>query len=144
MLKPKEKLMEKFWVALTGVAVRDNCVLLLEDMNTRGMWMLPGGRVDKGEDRETAFSRELREELGVTEFKTLAVVDYHLWYTKNRKIPMCSIVNLIDIGDAEIRISEEHAQYRWVPIEELDDYEFHWDKLKEFIRKAYKINENYE
>lgn len=34
----------------------------------RGLWSLPGGRLEPGEDAETCAIRELKEELGLTVF----------------------------------------------------------------------------
>ena len=143
-LTEKEKLMEKFWVALTAVIIKEDKCLLLEDSNHHGIWMLPGGRVDKGENAETALKRELKEELGLEQCTKLATIDYHIWYTPKRKLAMCSIINLVKIADVEIKLSDEHSSFKWVAVDELDNYQFNWEEIKRIIRLGFKMNKQYE
>ena len=115
--------------------------MILESIDVAGGWMLPGGRADIGEDGETAFKREMKEELGINSFQILDIVDYKLWYTPNRHVPVCTIVNLVDIGTAEIKLSEEHSSFQWVSLENLHNYHFRWDKAAEIIRKGFELNQ---
>lgn len=47
--------------------VADGQVLLVQRARapSQGLWTLPGGRLEPGEDAKTAAARELREELGL-------------------------------------------------------------------------------
>jgi hypothetical protein len=81
--------------------------------------------------------RDLLILLNIEKFERLAVVDYSMGYSSRRRLPICTIVNLVNIGDAEIKISEEHLQYKWVSVDELENYKFRWERAIEWIRKGF-------
>lgn len=61
-----------------GVVFYQNRVLLLR--KKRGYWVLPKGRIEAGEDLETAALREVREESGVRADIIKYVGDIHYTY----------------------------------------------------------------
>ncbi len=54
--------------SVTGVAIRDNCVLLARHTygGGKGKWIVPGGYLEGGELPTSALCREFQEETGVT------------------------------------------------------------------------------
>jgi 8-oxo-dGTP diphosphatase len=79
-----------------------------------GLWQLPGGGVDRGEHLDTAVRRECREELGVeVAVDGLAGLHYHGDSATYVAIFRCRILS------GSIRLSHEHAAWRWAPPEEL-------------------------
>lgn len=55
-------------IRLAGCAIRDDqgrLLLLHRNTPQRRHWEMPGGKIEPGEDAETAAIRELREEIGV-------------------------------------------------------------------------------
>lgn len=51
-------------IAVRGIVVDENEKIGMLFSQTRGYFSLPGGGVDKGEELEKAFEREVKEELG--------------------------------------------------------------------------------
>ena len=116
---------EKLWVSQKAILIRNGKILILRIVSQSGSWDLPGGRIDIGEKWEESFRRELKEELGIDNFKIIGVVDYGTWYTLKGH-PVCGIVNMIESKEKNITISKEHTEARWITIDELDDLEFTW------------------
>jgi 8-oxo-dGTP diphosphatase len=94
--------------------------------NFAGCWEWPGGKVDPGEEFGSALVREAKEEtsldiqitgfIGATCFEMAAV---HV-------VSICMSAQAIG---GEIRLSQEHDQFAWVPLRE-----FHTWQLPEHLR----------
>jgi 8-oxo-dGTP diphosphatase len=88
-----------------------------------GAWECVTGRVDQGEDFETALRREVREELG----RTFAVeVDFIIGTSHFYRGPETAdhellgvIYHCSPVGTTSIELSVEHSRYRWVPANEV-------------------------
>jgi 8-oxo-dGTP diphosphatase len=130
---------EKFTISQVAVLIREGKCLILEFSDELGYWGLPGGRVDKGELGEEAFRREMKEEIGLSKFEIIAVVDYDIWHTRTGK-PVCGIASLIKNETDKIKLSEEHNQMRWVTKEELSNYKFLWPNAKRMLEKGFEYN----
>jgi 8-oxo-dGTP pyrophosphatase MutT (NUDIX family) len=62
-------------ISAGGVVVKDGSVLLLKKY--RGDWVLPKGRIERGESKEAAAVREVNEESGVN-----AVIRKYIGFAK--------------------------------------------------------------
>ncbi len=103
-------------IAVKGIIVREGTLLALySDEKGQRFWDLPGGRLEFGEDMETAMIREGREELGCT-LEPMRLLD--TWdVMKNDTWQISGVFYLCRLaGDASIVLSEEHTGYTWLPI----------------------------
>lgn len=82
-----------------------------------GKWCLPGGTLENDENPKSGIIRELKEETGIV------VDDVKLW--KNWKYSDNSTTSIYEIEldrEPNIKISREHAQYKWLSIDDLPKY----------------------
>lgn len=115
-----------FSLAVKAVALdsQKRCLLIrrsARNRNFEGKWEWPGGKVDSGETFAMAVLREAREETsleveitslaGATEFEMPAV---HV-------ILICLEVRVLR---GEIKLSEEHDAFEWVPLSDFPRYAF--------------------
>jgi 8-oxo-dGTP diphosphatase len=109
---------------VAAVIRRDDGRLLitqrLADDTLGGYWEFPGGKVDPGEDLQTALRRELVEELGV-QAEIGAEIHSIVHSYPDRDVRLYFFEAHIVSGEPQ---KLEVADLRWVTLDELMDYQF--------------------
>jgi len=84
-----------------------------------------GGRINPSETYAEGLKREVAEETGITDFEPLYPVHVGEWWPviKGQKRHIVAIFTVCKVASSEIRLSEEHDDYRWISPEESDDYD---------------------
>lgn len=105
-------------LSIKGVVIHDGCVLLLR--NERDEWDLPGGRPDPDEDHRVALVREVREEAGLA-VEAGALLGEHLFEVLPQRFVRIVAYACRLQGDAEVALSHEHREARWVALADLGE-----------------------
>ena len=84
--------------------------LIIEANKRPDVWALPGGRINNNENVQESFRREIKEELGVNNFKILGMVDFETWRAKSG-FAVCAAAYLIESED-KIKLSDEHTRVK--------------------------------
>ena len=121
-------------IVLTGI-LKDNDLLLIVKRNETdelypGAWEFPGGHLENGETLKDGLKRELKEEIGFTdEFDPIITHYYDEVKEKNgvlvHDLEIDFIIN-VDKSKMDVKLSNEHCDYKWVT--KNSDY------LDEFIK----------
>lgn len=133
-------------VHVAGICIDGNSVLVVKRSAFRrlypNLWECGGGQVKEGENFEDAIKRQLYEELGVIVepimlFGTYEILTPHL---NQLKIPGLKFVCKIKsyVNGVSPAISNEHSEWRWQLLDNLDELEF-IPGLKEEILEAYNL-----
>lgn len=84
-----------------------------------GLWQMVTGKVKKAERAFEAATREIAEETGLRPQKFWAAPNVNSFYSKKDDcISMIPVFAALVKQDAEVKISGEHSEYRWVPPDE--------------------------
>lgn len=122
----------KTQIVLTGI-LRDKDLFLIVKRNENdnlypGAWEFPGGHLEDGETIKKGLKRELLEEIGFTnEFNPIITHYYDEIKSKNGELiynlEIDFIIN-VDRSNLEIKLSNEHSEYKWVTKDSkcLDDF----------------------
>ncbi|MDO8470909.1 MAG: NUDIX domain-containing protein [bacterium] len=115
---------QSFFVGLKAFLGKDGNLLILQDHE--GFWELPGGKIKKSEDVESAFRREVAEELGSqVEFSVQGIL--HSWIRKPHpdKDFVLFLVGLkCTYERGEIILSKEHKNFKWIDESDIDGLQF--------------------
>jgi len=107
-----------------AVIMKDSKVLLLQrpkDDFMGGIFELPSGKVEKGEDLGTALHREVEEETGLKIKEITKYLDHFDYESKSgKKTRQFSFVVVIE-EPFEIKL-EEHNSYVWTSEDKLQEY----------------------
>jgi 8-oxo-dGTP diphosphatase len=123
--------------AAKAFIIEDSKLLLLKrrpnDPHKPGAWDVPGGRLELGEDPFQGLQREVREEttLGINIVMPVSV--HHFIREDGQKITLT--IYLCELASGEVKLSEEHTEYKWIPIEDAPNqlskfFEPTFDNLK--------------
>lgn len=121
-------------ITVKAIIYRNDSVLLVQDH--KGKWEMPGGKVDFNEHPEDTIRRELQEELG---FINIVVGDIINAWTfsvtaEGNEYQFIVIVYEIASDDIEVKKSDEHVCYEWVPVGKIDALNMR-DGYKQSIHK---------
>jgi 8-oxo-dGTP diphosphatase len=127
-------------IALKGIIVREDKILIakraLTDKIGAGNWEVIGGKLEFGEDTETCLKREVREEVNL-EIDIEGII-YAKNVLINEETQMFLVVYLCRYKDGEVKLSDEHTDFKWVNKEELKTI------ISPEIRKDFEDNEVFE
>ncbi|CDZ79224.1 8-oxo-dGTP diphosphatase [Legionella massiliensis] len=86
-----------------------------------GMWEFPGGKLEEGELPAAALIREIKEEVGldILDYCFLTTI-FHDYVTKTVDL----LIFRVDRFQGEAYCRESQSDLRWIPVDELNSYEF--------------------
>jgi ADP-ribose pyrophosphatase YjhB (NUDIX family) len=105
-----------------AIVVKDGALLMVQRGKDpgRGLWTVPGGRLEHGELIADAVAREVREETGL-EVEVLGLLGVFELPGDTHYVILDHIAALT--GDDEPVAGDDAAAVRWVPFGEIDDLE---------------------
>ena len=112
---------------------QEKAVLILKHKTNK--WLLPGGKIQKGESWIEALKREIKEETGITEFEIKKILDIDSWVEDETGYYIVTFLAKILKVD-KITLSDEHIDYAWIKLSNLDNYDFWHENIKKRIEKA--------
>lgn len=113
--------MDNFRISVKSFIINKNNELLLikrrsNDVHKPGIWEIPGGRLEVGEDPFIGLKRETKEETGLDIEILNPLVVKHFNRDDGQKITI--IVFYCRPLTTSISLSEEHTDYVWTPVKE--------------------------
>ena len=84
-----------------------------------------GGRINPSETYAEGLKREVAEETGITDFEPLYPVHVGEWWPviKGQKRHIVAIFTVCKTRTSEVRLSEEHDDFRWISPDETGQYD---------------------
>lgn len=112
--------------------------LLVLERTRSYTWCLPGGRLDKNEEWDIAFIRELEEELGF-ECKQPRPFAVHI-LTDPYQTKYCVYFTVMSHDISALKLSDEHTSYRWIDQKEARELDFEDQKVREVVLEFFERN----
>ncbi|MBR9692147.1 NUDIX hydrolase [Candidatus Woesearchaeota archaeon] len=127
--------MVDFRIAAKSFVMNDGKLLVLKrrpnDVQKPSIWEIPGGRLEPGEDPIEGIKRETKEETGLDIEVHHPINIRH--FERDDKQTITMLIFLCKAKDTNVKLSEEHTDFEWVPIENCKE------KLTDFFHKEVDI-----
>ncbi|MBR9701678.1 NUDIX domain-containing protein [Candidatus Pacearchaeota archaeon] len=131
----KPMIIVNFSVAAKAFIVKGDELFIIkrakDDVQSPGMWEIPGGRLDLGEDPILGLMREVREETGMYIEVIYPMSVRHFTRKDGQVITM--VIFLCKPKGGDLKISEEHANFKWSKLKRCKE------QLNAFFHKELKI-----
>jgi 8-oxo-dGTP diphosphatase len=124
-----------FLVTLKAIIVEEGKLLVLENTaetwGRKSQWELPGGLLEIGEGLAAGLSREVEEETGLEISVGSIVAAWDYWerdfeFADGRVVDawMVGVAFVCQVVAGEVKLSDEHSQFKWASKEELEKLDF--------------------
>jgi len=90
----------------------------------KGLWDVPGGRVEEGDNLYQAIEREIKEESNLSLDKVILTLGSSKFLGKRKDKPTFIRNFFLCTAKGVIKLSDEHSEFAWIKVGELKDYEF--------------------
>jgi 8-oxo-dGTP diphosphatase len=104
-------------LAVNAYLINGNKFLLLKRKKAPRIWVPPGGRLNVNEDPLMGLRREIREE---TCLEIEIICPANTWFGRWQNSWLLSIDYLVKWKSGTVLLSDEHSDYDWVSLEELE------------------------
>ena len=117
--------MNTIYPAIKAIILKDGKVLIMKrsmkEDHAQGSWDIPGGKIDFGENPIDCLNREVMEESGL-EVEIIKLM--RVWsFLKNPQTQIIGITMLCKYKSGEVKLSEEHTDFKWIEPKEINDYD---------------------
>ena len=140
-----------FFISKCVLINEENKFLILKrtdykNNNTGDLWDIPGGSVDLDEEVNLAVRREVKEELQV-ELNEASVfhIDSGKGMPSGKEVESSQFVFVLFVSKhfnlgSGIKLSDEHSEYKWISVNEIDNYQFYLrnnriDAIKKYLKR---------
>ena len=133
----KDMIEVNFRIAVKAFVVQKGKLFVIKrvenDVQSPGIWELPGGRLELGEDPYIGLIREIKEETGlyIRPINPLSVRHFE----RNDGQIITMLIFLCRVSGGDVGLSEEHSSFDWIPIDICKE------KLNPFFHKEVEIFE---
>jgi 8-oxo-dGTP diphosphatase len=115
--------MQQFFIGVKAIIEHDGKILLIKRSDKykgiSGIWDIPGGRLEFGEEPEDGLRREVMEETGIKLTGINRILDASTVYNDDEK-HIVRITYLCTAEVKEMKLSNEHTEFIWVDPKKID------------------------
>ena len=127
-------------IGVGAIIMNRNKMLIVKRANepAKGLWSVPGGVVELGEQLHEALKREVKEETGleVSEPRLVDVVNYIRFGEKDGvKYHYVIIDYIVTSKGGKVNAASDADDLKWVPFQEVEKY-----NLTESFRRFFQRN----
>jgi len=139
----KKKRIEEHSAGGILVAKSNNTWYVLIMKDQKGVWTFPKGKIEQGEDAQTAALREIAEEVAIIRLTFRAKVPpIHYWYTRNETIYKTVQYFIFEAAQKYTPIPQKEegiTEAKWVKLSRAQDIVGYQDTHKSLLSNVQHI-----